>query len=75
MSVEQKIVAPDAKQMRTWVIAAFLFALSTTLFDFGRFMADGYAAVLFPWELDYGEGIVWEQMRLMEQLIPSESRT
>ena len=65
MSFEQKIIAPDAKQARLWVVAAFLFALGTTLFAFGQFLADGYAAVRFSGELDYGEGIVWEQMRLM----------
>ena len=65
MSCEQKIVAPDAKRMRLWVAGALLVALVATLFQFGRFLADGYAAVRFPWELDYGEGIVWEQMRLM----------
>jgi hypothetical protein len=27
------------------------------------FAASGLAAIRYPWELDYGEGIVWQQMR------------
>ena len=65
MSFEQKIVASDAKRTRLWVAGAFLFALLSTLWVFGQFLAEGLAAIRFPGELDYGEGIVWEQMRLM----------
>ena len=42
-----------------------LFALVATLCEFGGSLGDGYRAIRFPGELDYGEGIVWEQMRLM----------
>lgn len=65
MSFEAQIVAAGADRTRLWVAVAFVVALITTLSDFGRLLADGYAAVRFRWELDYGEGIVWEQMRLM----------
>ena len=65
MSFEQKIVASEAQRTRRWAIAAFLFALVATLLDLGAMLADAAAAIRFAWELDYGEGIVWEQMRLM----------
>ena len=65
MSFEQKIVVPNAKRMRLWLSAAFLFALGALLYEFGRFLVDAVAAIGFAGELDYGEGIVWEQMRLM----------
>ena len=65
MSFEQPIVAGQAKRTRLWVVAAFLFALVATTVDLAQMLADGIAAIRFPWELDYGEGIVWEQMRLM----------
>ncbi len=65
MSFEQKIVAPDAKRTQLWMAAVLSFALLAAVFPLGRFLVDGAAAVRFPWELDYGEGIVWEQMRLM----------
>lgn len=65
MSFERKIAAGDAQRSRLWIAGAFLMALGATLFDVGQFLADSYWAIRFPWELDYGEGIVWEQMRLM----------
>ena len=57
--------AADAKSTRLWVTGVFLIALVAILFDVGQFVANGFAAIRYPWELDYGEGIVWEQMRLM----------
>jgi hypothetical protein len=65
MSFEQPIVPAGKTRDRPWVIAAFLFMLAITGFRFVQFLADGAAAIRFPWQLDYGEGIVWEQMRLM----------
>jgi len=65
VNFERRITLMQSKQTRLWVAVAFLFALVATLFQFGAFLADSYAAVRFPWKLDYGEGIVWEQMRLM----------
>jgi len=42
-----------------------LFALVSTLWVFGQFLTESLSILRFPGELDYGEGIVWEQMRLM----------
>jgi hypothetical protein len=39
--------------------------LAVLAYRFALFAASGVAAVGYPWELDYGEGIVWQQMRLI----------
>jgi len=65
MSFEQPIVAAGPDRTRRYAVAALIFALAALALDAARLFAAGEAAVRFPWELDYGEGIVWEQMRLM----------
>jgi hypothetical protein len=65
MSFEQPIVAAQADRTRGYAVAAIVFALAVLALDAGRLLAAGEAAIRFRWELDYGEGIVWEQMRLM----------
>lgn len=65
MSFEQKIVVSDAKRTRLWVAGALMFALVSTLWVFGQFLTESLSVLRFPGELDYGEGIVWGQMRLM----------
>ena len=65
MSSKQTIVTLDAKRTRLWVASAFIFALLSTGWVFGQFLVESFAVVSFPGQLDYGEGIVWEQMRLM----------
>ena len=65
MNFEQRIVALDTKRLRRWLAAAFLFALVALLYKVGLFLVHGIAAIRFPGELDYGEGIVWEQTRLI----------
>ena len=65
MSFEQRIVAPGAKNMRLWVVGVFALALIAQSWVFWQFLSDSLGAIRFPGELDYGEGIVWEQMRLM----------
>lgn len=65
MSFETRIVSAGAQRSRYLAGAALLFALGVLALHFGRVLASGYIAIGFPWELDYGEGIVWEQMRLM----------
>ena len=45
--------------------AALTLLLAILLYRFWLFAASGVAAVGYPWELDYGEGIVWQQMRLI----------
>jgi hypothetical protein len=39
--------------------------LAVLFYRAGLFAAAGWYAVRYPWELDYGEGIVWQQMRWM----------
>ncbi|MCL6730795.1 ArnT family glycosyltransferase [Sphingomonas hankyongi] len=39
--------------------------LAILVYRFALFAASGIGAVGYPWELDYGEGIVWQQMRLI----------
>lgn len=65
MSCEARIVSAGARRSRCLAAAALLFALGALALCFGRVLAAGFLASGFPWELDYGEGIVWEQMRLM----------
>ena len=65
MNFEQRIVVLDTKRLRRWLAAAFLFALVALLYKVGHFLVQGVAAIRFPGELDYGEGIVWEQTRLI----------
>jgi hypothetical protein len=65
MSVEQPILAAGAGRTRRYSAVAIVFALAVLALAAARLFASGEAAVRFPWELDYGEGIVWEQMRLM----------
>ena len=42
-----------------------VFGLASLAFVFIRFLMIAAAAVRSPYQRDYGEGIVWEQMRLM----------
>lgn len=65
MSVEQPVVAARPDRTRRYAVLAIVFALAMLAVAASRLLAAGDAAVGFPWELDYGEGIVWEQMRLM----------
>lgn len=65
MSAEQPIVAAKADRRRVYAVAAIVFATAVLALDAGRVFAAGADAARFSWELDYGEGIVWEQMRLM----------
>ena len=65
VSFEQRIVAPGAKRARLWVVGVFALALIAQSWVFWQFLSESLGAIRFPGELDYGEGIVWEQMRLM----------
>ena len=52
--------APRRAETFSWVVllGALGFALT-------RWVLEGVRAIAFPFELDYGEGIVWEQARLL----------
>jgi hypothetical protein len=53
---------------RFWRIvggAAMAAALGGLILVLAHFLAAANLAIRFPFELDYGEGIVWEQMRLI----------
>lgn len=45
------------------IAVGLLFAV--LLFRAAEFAATGFAAIRFPWGLDYGEGIVWQQARFI----------
>jgi len=58
----------DARPRVAWRLQALAIAPLTLLFAllvvrFGLFLASAAWAIGYPNELDYGEGIVWEQMR------------
>ena len=49
-----------------WLAAISLVALTTLLIcNFIECARLARAAILYPYELDYGEGIVWQQMRMI----------
>ena len=39
--------------------------LAVLFYRAGLFAAGGLKAIRYPWEMDYGEGIVWQQLRWM----------
>ncbi len=64
MTVPMQIHGPRATQ-RSFAQLAVAVMLAAFLYRAALFAADGLTAIRFPWELDYGEGIVWQQMRFM----------
>ncbi|HWU91765.1 MAG TPA: hypothetical protein VN106_00775 [Sphingomicrobium sp.] len=55
----------QADGRRLLVVAAMLFALALLAFDAQAFLAAALRAIRYPFELDYGEGIVWQQAQQM----------
>lgn len=45
--------------------SALAFAAVFLIYGFSQYLGYAVTAVRFPFELDYGEGIVWQQMRLI----------
>ena len=54
-------MAVDRKQIARQAAAGVLLAVLA--YHAVLFAVAGVAAIRYPWELDYGEGIVWQQMR------------
>lgn len=55
-------------RLSTWLQPArlaLLLGLGAVVIRLALFLANGWFAVHYPYELDYGEGIVWEQADLM----------
>ena len=50
---------------RLLVAAAMLFALGALAYDAQAFVGAALKAIRYPFELDYGEGIVWQQAQQM----------
>jgi hypothetical protein len=50
---------------RVAVVAAMLFALCVLAWDAQAFLAAALRAIRYPFQLDYGEGIVWQQAQQM----------
>lgn len=47
------------------ILAAFILLGAALAYRLAGFLVDGIGAIANPYELDYGEGIVWQQMRMM----------
>lgn len=50
---------------RRGTVVALAAALAALVYGLVRYLAVADRAVHFPFEIDYGEGIVWQQMRLI----------
>jgi hypothetical protein len=57
--------ASEADPLRRVRTAAFVLLAGALAWKLGLFLLTGLWAVGDPYELDYGEGIVWQQMRMM----------
>ena len=56
-------MTPLMKDWRRWVGGAALLVLIAILFvDVGKLISTAIVAMNYPYDLDYGEGIVWQQM-------------
>ncbi len=64
--VHAPLVAPGVRGRRQWLARAVL-ALAGVALAHGlvAYLVGAARAIGFPYELDYGEGIVWQQMRMM----------
>lgn len=51
----------DVSWRRVLPSAALLLAISFLTAHFALFLVDGAKAIRYPFEIDYGEGIVWQQ--------------
>ena len=54
-----------ANASRLLVLATMLVALALLAWDAQAFLAAAVRAIRYPFELDYGEGIVWQQAEQM----------
>jgi hypothetical protein len=63
MTAQTRIEARALDQRNIVGRVAVGLLLALLLYRAALFASGGLAAILFPWELDYGEGIVWQQMR------------
>src|SRR5205809_4667907 len=50
---------------RLLVVAAMLFAFGALAYHAEGFIATAVKAINYPFQLDYGEGIVWQQAQQM----------
>ncbi|WP_324808447.1 hypothetical protein SH584_03000 [Sphingomonas sp. LY29] len=65
MNAQTPIVTTVGKTSVTILRIILALALAALVYNAIRMLGGAIEAVRFPGELDYGEGIVWEQMRLM----------
>lgn len=63
MTAQTRIEAPARDQGNVMVRFAVGLFLAVLLYRAAAFAAAGLGAIRYPWDLDYGEGIVWQQMR------------
>ena len=63
MTAQTRIVAPSARTAQHRGAGCGWAAAGSAPVSRVTFASAGLAAIRYPWELDYGEGIVWQQMR------------
>lgn len=63
MTAQVPIEVRSTKKANTGRRFAIGLLLAVLLYRAVLFAAAGVDAIRYPWELDYGEGIVWQQMR------------
>jgi len=63
MTAQTRIEALSLDQRGIAGRIAIGMLLALLLYHAVLFISGGIEAILFPWEMDYGEGIVWQQMR------------
>lgn len=65
MTAQTSIEIHSPTRMKLAQRAGVGLLLIVLLYRIALFAAAGFRAIRYPWELDYGEGIVWQQMRWM----------
>ncbi len=54
-----------AARLRAWVWGALVLMFALLIWQFGTFLHLGWNALRWPFEIDYAEGIVWQQAELI----------
>jgi hypothetical protein len=57
--------ASPGRVIRVCTMAMGIFALMVLTLHFSRYLVTSIRAIVFPFQLDYGEGIVWQQAEMI----------
>ena len=63
MTAQMLVTTPSSVRERNTRKVTIGVLLAALLYRAVLFAAAGFAAIRYPWSLDYGEGIVWQQVR------------